>query len=266
MPAVSMSVDGLPLPGEGGVERVARGACDVAHNRARLAQDGVQQRRFADIRATDDGDFDGFVGGFLVRFGRGLRLEVFEGALQHLGDVVPVNRRDGDWLTQPQREELGALALPKFRVVRLVDQQQGRLAPAPQQVGDLLVGGGQPVAGIHQKQDAVRLVHRHLRLHAHLLNQRVILAEQDAARVDDHERLSQPLALAVQAVARDAWGVLHDGYALPNQAVEQRGFADIGASDNRQHRFAAHSKTIVPCAQPLTKPHPIGYYLATLNK
>jgi hypothetical protein len=73
-------------------QRVARCAGDVGRDGAFLAQQRVQQRRLADIRATDDSDFDGLVGGFLVRWGRRLRLEVFEGALQHFSDVMPVNR------------------------------------------------------------------------------------------------------------------------------------------------------------------------------
>jgi hypothetical protein len=105
-------------------------------------------------------------------------------------------------------------------------------------------------------------MHRHLRLHAHLLYQRVFLAEQDAARVDNHERLPQPFALAVEAVARDARRVLHDCHALPYQAVEQRGFADIGASNDCQHRFAAHSKRIVP----LDSPQQIWYNTPTRRR
>ena len=38
----------------GDVDRVARGPGKMAHDRAAIAQDGVDERRFANVRPTDD--------------------------------------------------------------------------------------------------------------------------------------------------------------------------------------------------------------------
>jgi hypothetical protein len=56
--------------------------------------------------------------------------------------------------------------------------------------------------------------------------------QADAAGVHERERFSVPLGLDAHAVARDAGLVMHDGDAPFDDAVEQRGFADIRTADD----------------------------------
>ena len=57
-----------------------------------------------------------------------------------------------------------------------------------------------------------------------------------AAGVDDRELAVLPLGLVVHPVAGDAGGVLHDGLATADDAVDERGLADVRAADDREHR------------------------------
>ena len=50
------------------------------------------------------------------------------------------------------------------------------------------------------------------------------------------KRRSVPLGLVRDAVAGDAGGVLDDGLAAAEDAVDERGLADVRAADDRQHR------------------------------
>ena len=64
---------------------------------------------------------------------------------------------------------------------------------------------------------------------------RLLAAQQpDAAGVHQRERLSVPLGLGADAVARDARLVMHDGDAPPDDAVEQGRLADIRAGQQWQ--------------------------------
>ena len=56
--------------------------------------------------------------------------------------------------------------------------------------------------------------------------------QADAAGVHEREGFSAPLGLGGDAVARDAGLVMHDRNPLADDAVEQRGFADIGPADD----------------------------------
>ena len=51
------------------------------------------------------------------------------------------------------------------------------------------------------------------------------------------ELAAAPLALAVNTVAGDTGGVLHDGQALTDQLIKQHGLTHIGASDDSNQRF-----------------------------
>ena len=56
--------------------------------------------------------------------------------------------------------------------------------------------------------------------------------QADAAGVHERERFSVPLGLGADAVARDAGLVVDNRNAFFDDAVEQRGFADIRAADD----------------------------------
>ena len=56
--------------------------------------------------------------------------------------------------------------------------------------------------------------------------------QADAAGVHEREGAPVPLGLGADAVARDAGLVVDDGDAPSDDAVEQRGLADVGAADD----------------------------------
>ena len=57
-----------------------------------------------------------------------------------------------------------------------------------------------------------------------------------AAGVDDREAAAEPLGLVGDAVARDAGGVFDDGLAAAEDAVDERGLADVRAAHDGEHR------------------------------
>ena len=60
----------------------------------------------------------------------------------------------------------------------------------------------------------------------------------EAAGVDQQHAPRDHLGFLVQAVARDAGAVVHDGLAEADEAVEQRGLADVGPAHHHHDRIA----------------------------
>src|SRR5260370_38954822 len=58
------------------------------------------------------------------------------------------------------------------------------------------------------------------------------VVRNEAAGIHDFQCAAAPLRLAVDAVAGDARLVGDDGAARAGQTIEQRGLADVGASDD----------------------------------
>ena len=101
--------------------------------------------------------------------------------------------------------------------------------------GDVDVDGVEPVLRVDDEHDHVGVAGGVLGLFARAEGDRVvgIDVEFDAAGVDAGERAAAPLGERVEAVARDAGRVLDDGEALTDQTVEERAFAHVGATDDR---------------------------------
>ena len=59
-----------------------------------------------------------------------------------------------------------------------------------------------------------------------------LFAGKDAAGIYNFIGTSVPADNSVDSIARDAGLGSHDGSALANEAIEQRGFSDIRASDD----------------------------------
>ena len=91
-------------------------------------------------------------------------------------------------------------------------------------------GGGQFGAAIHHHDDGVGFLQRDFRLAEDFRRDEIFVFGKDAAGVDDAQVASAPLRLAVEAVARDAGFVADNGAPRSDQAVEQRGFAHVGAA------------------------------------
>jgi len=103
--------------------------------------------------------------------------------------------------------------------------------------GDIFIGGGQTVAAIHQKQDDIRLLDGQHRLGRHGGINALLLAG-DTAGIHHHKALAIVVTLAIFAIAGKTGEVGHQGIPAAGKAVEQGGFAHVGAAhqgDNRKH-------------------------------
>ena len=85
--------------------------------------------------------------------------------------------------------------------------------------------------------DDRRRLNGDLRLPAHEFQHFAARTRLDAAGVDEQEAPPVPLAVAVDAVARDARRILHNGHPPPGQFVEQQRFAHIRPPHNGDNGF-----------------------------
>jgi len=60
-----------------------------------------------------------------------------------------------------------------------------------------------------------------------------LLSGKDASRIYNFVGTSKPSNNSVDPISGDSWLIRDDGSALPDQAIEQRRFANIRASDDR---------------------------------
>ncbi len=147
----------------------------------------------------------------------------------------PCGRRDRVGLLPAQRVELRALELALL-VVGLVDGHEHRELARGAAARPPPVRRRQAGRGIDDEQDDVGLGDREARLLLDPRLDRVARVDLEAAGVDDHEPPAVPLGVAVQPVTRRPGAVLDDRRARPDDAVEQRGLADVGPAHDGHDR------------------------------
>ena len=219
-----------------GVDGVARRAGNVGHDRAVGAQDAVEQRGLTGVGAANDGDVErvGELVGDLVLFLRQQRHDVVE----QVARAVAVQGRKRRGLTDAKRIELPDAVVLAIGVVELVHQQKDRLVAALEHASDRLVLLGDAGAAVDHKQDDGGFLGGGEGLVADGRGKDIVTLERlDAARVDDGELAAVPIGRVVRAVARDAAGLVDDGVRGLGQAVNERGLAHVGASDDGDDRF-----------------------------
>ncbi len=146
--------------------------------------------------------------------------------LQQVFHADIVFRRNREISPHSQRVKVVRQILLLARV-RLVYGQRDRLAEPQQHLRQIPIGAGDLRAAIHQENDLVRLLQRELGLFQNLARNIIRIVHHDAAGVDDFEPLAIELRRAMDAVARDARLIAHDGTALTRDAVEKSGLADV---------------------------------------
>ena len=214
------------------LDGIARRARGVEGDDALLAEQGVDQRRLADVGAADDGDAHGIgLLLFVLRVGEG-----FEGQLDQPAHPFAMRGRNGVRLAQPEFVEF-RLDHAGIHAFRLVDRDQHRTVDAAQAVGDFLVVRRDAGARIDDEEDCVGLGDRLLGLARHFAEDAVLDQRFETAGVDHQIRLATQLAVPVVAVAGQPRQVGDDGVARPGQAVEQGRLADVGAADQDQGRL-----------------------------
>ncbi len=115
---------------------------------------------------------------------------------------------------------------------RVVD---GFLDPA-QQRDHRFVGRRDPVPPVHHEDQHVGLRDRHLRLVPDQGQHPFVGARVEPARIHQSERTSPKGGLGVVAIARDPGHVVHDGGAMAENPVEQRGLPHVRPADNGDGR------------------------------
>ncbi len=136
---------------------------------------------------------------------------------------------NGDGRTHAQAVKVGGRHRG-VQTVGLVHYQEYGFTGAAQPVGHRLVGGGHPLAGIDQKQDAVSFLDGLPGLARHQSVQPVGLGAQ-AAGV--HRQIGPPAqpTLAILPVAGQAGKISHQGVTGSGETVEQGRLADVRPSD-----------------------------------
>ena len=218
------------------IDRIARSARLFEGDDALLAQQRVDQRRFADVGPADDRDANSLV---LFRdrliLGRGGRGAHGERMLDQLAHVLAV--RGGDRQRGAERElvKFGAGALGG-QAFGFVHGDQHGPARAAEQVGDRAILAGHAFAAVDQEDDCVGLRDRRLGLSCHGAHDAAPGPGLEASGVDDEIGSVAAAPAPVVAVAGEPGVVGDQGSARRGQAVEEGRFADIGPADEHKRR------------------------------
>ena len=170
--------------------------------------------------------------------------EMLDHFIQQIAQTEHVGRGDGEGIAQTERVEIVDVVVHAL-IIDLVDHQNDRLAALAQHGGNVFVVSGHAGAAVGKKENHIAGVDGDFGLTAHLLEQDIVRARLDAAGVDQTELSPAPFALAVDAVARDARGILHDRDAPPRDFVKEGRFAHVRAADDRDKGFG-HVYSSVP--------------------
>jgi hypothetical protein len=119
-----------------------------------------------------------------------------------------------------------------FVGVHLVNSKKKRLTRPSQQPSQFAVGSGDLGASIDDHHNRRRFFKRNFGLAKNLRRYEVLVVWDDAARIDHAELVSKPFRLAIEAVARDAGLIADNGAPRSGEMVEERRFANVGASDD----------------------------------
>ncbi len=183
MPAVSTKTYSVPLQLDGFIDRIAGGAGDGGDDGALLAGEGVQESRFADVGAADDGDLDlrDFLGRPRIR--EKLSGDVVEQSI----DADAVLGGDGEDVAEcrahrtrgPARRGQPVSALLTARVTGL-PRRRSMWARSRSGAGDF-------AAAVDQEDDLSGVFERDTRLLEDLAGDVLVIVDDDAAGVDQFE-------------------------------------------------------------------------------
>jgi hypothetical protein len=116
--------------------------------------------------------------------------------------------------------------------IDLVDGEEQGLARFSQQSHEFEVGSGKFGTAVDDHDDGGGFVKRDAGLAEDFRGDEVPVLGNDASRVDDAEVAPAPFTVSVEAVSGDAGFVADDSATGPDQAVEERGLADVRAANN----------------------------------
>ena len=117
-------------------------------------------------------------------------------------------------------------------LVDLVDDQNEGAPAGAEHVGQFAVEGREAGAAIHDKEQEIGAGDRRLCRDMGRFGKVGIGSVADAARIDDLKGNGARLADPGKAIAGHARLIVDDRDAAAHQAVEEGGFAHVGAADN----------------------------------
>ncbi len=167
--------------------------------------------------------------------------------VEQLAGAAAVQRRDRDRLAQPEPVQVERRRLVGG-VVDLVRDHDHRPVRAAQDLGDLLVARREAGAGVDHDRDHVGLLDgpprlgRDLRLHGR------VVADVDAAGVDQDERAPAPVAGHLVAVARHARALVDDRVPRRREPVHERRLARVREARRRRRRRRAPRRRSSDCS------------------
>src|SRR5579884_3893411 len=239
--------DLAPLELKFGIDGVARRAWHLADNGTLATQDGVEQGRFAHVWPPDDGDTHHvFLFLLLARFL--LRRQFLHDAVEQVASANALDGGKHNRLAQPQAIKFDGIHAPRL-VICLVRGQNDGLLRAAQQVGHLLISGGNAGTRIDHEDDHVGLFNRQFRLRLDLVHDGAGLPVQanltdgnlrpqfQPASVNQREVAPIPVGIAIQAVAGGSRHILYNSPSLANHPVKKRRFANIWSAYNSNKWF-----------------------------
>ncbi len=169
-----------------------------------------------------------------IRFGIGARWFCFrqdgEDFVEEVADVVAVFGGDGDDVADAEPAEIFGGRFHAF-CIDFVDGEEERFAGTLEETGEVEVGGRELGAAVDDHDDGVGFVESEAGLAEDFGGDESLVVGDDAAGVDQAGLVGLPVDEAVDAVAGDAGLVADDGAAGAGEAVEEGGFADVGAAD-----------------------------------
>ena len=125
-----------------------------------------------------------------------------------------------------------------FLGIDFINRQEKRLAAANQLAREVDIRGGEFGACIDDHDDGVGFFERDLGLAINLRRHEIFFFGNNAASINHAQAAAPPFPLSVETIASDAGLVADNGASRTYDSIEERGLADVWASDNGQRRYS----------------------------
>ena len=199
----------------------------LGDDHALLAEEAVDERGLADVRAADHGEADRVV----VRLAPRPSGSSSTIRSSRSPEPRPCAAETASGSPRPRRWNSAASGRSRDAVALVGGDDRSAAAsgaagrPSPRRPGARRRGRRRRAPPPRVGQPGARLV-------ADRAGQRVLVLEVDAAGVDQREAAPVPLAVELLAVARDPRALVHDRLAGAREAVDQRGLAHVRIADD----------------------------------
>lgn len=222
------------------IDRIASGAGDFGNDGPFVLEDGVDKRGFSGVGFADHCEFDpDLFGDFHAFFG--LDVKGFDDGIDFIdefGEVATVFCGNEHAIREAKRGEIGEGGFV-FVVIDLVEDEKDWWFGFAEFLRERLVDGGEAFLGIDNEKDEIGRLHCDVGLHSDLFAKAIVKRCADAACIDERAGMGGEVTGRGNAIAGDAGLIVDDGDFPTRKAVKERGFPDIGATDDgdSRHKF-----------------------------